>query len=72
MRVKRKQVVNPIARDHPEMSSELKKLEVKKTPARPNIESQTEGLLEAILSTVVPESITDELRRTSYPVPVKL
>lgn len=54
------------------MSSELKKLEVKKTPVRPNIESQTEGLLEAILSTVAPESITDELRRTSYPVPVKL
>ena len=55
LRVKRKQVLKEIASDHPEIASKLKKLEVKKTTGRPNLESQIDGLHEAILSIVVPE-----------------
>ena len=62
--MKRKQVVKEIARDHPDIASKLKKkLEVKKTPGRPNIESQIESLHETILSVVVPESTGDKCRR---------
>ena len=64
LRGKRKQVVKEPAIDHPEIGYKLKKLEVKKTPARLNFESQVESLHEAIFSLAVPESTADEHLRT--------
>ena len=49
---------------HPEVATKLKKLEVKTTAGRPNLESQQEGLLEAILSIVIPGSSADDRRRS--------
>ena len=57
-------MVEEPARDHPETGYKLKKLEVKKTPGRPNFESQVEGLHKAISSIAAPESPADERRRT--------
>ena len=48
-------MVKELARDHPEIGYEFKKLEVKTTPRRRNFESQVEGLHEVIFSIVVPE-----------------
>ena len=50
--------------DHPEIATKLKKLEVKTTAGWPNLESQQEGLLEAILSIVIPGSSADDRRRS--------
>ena len=60
---KRKQVLKELFIDHPEVATKLKKLEVKTTAGRPNVESQ-QGLLEAILSIVIPASSADDRRRS--------
>ena len=60
---KRKQVLKEFFIDHPEVATKLKKLEVKATAGRPNLESQ-QGLLEAILSIVIPASSADDRRRS--------
>ena len=60
---KRKQVLKEFFIDHPEVATKLKKLEVKAAAGRPNLESQ-QGLLEAILSIVIPASSADDRRRS--------
>ena len=60
VRAKRKQVLKELSIDHPEVATKLKKLEVKTTAWQPNLESQQEGLLEAILSIVIPGSSADD------------
>ena len=45
VRAKRKQVLKELSIDHPEAVTTLKKLEVKTTAGRPNLEFQQEGLL---------------------------
>ena len=62
-RSKRKQVLKELSIDHPDVATKLKKLEVKITAGRQNLESQQEGLLEAILSIVIPGSSADDRRR---------
>ena len=64
LRVKRKQVIEHIASEHPEVAAKLKKLEANTTTGRPNLETQNGELHEAILSPVVPESSADERRRS--------
>ena len=64
VRAKRKQVLKELSIDHPEVATKLKKLEVKTTAGQPNLESQQEGLLEAILSIVIPGSSADDSRRS--------
>ena len=63
VRAKRKQVLKELSIDHPEVATKLKKLKVKTTAERPNLESQ-QGLLEAILSIVIPGSSADDRRRS--------
>ena len=65
VRAKRKQVLKELSIDHTEVAAtKLKKLEVKTTAGRPNLKSQQEGLLEAILSIVIPGSSADDHRRS--------
>ena len=64
VRAKRKEVLKELSIDHPEVATKLKKLEVKTTVVRPNLESQQEGLLEAILSIVIPGSSANDRRRS--------
>ena len=64
VRAKRKQVLKELSIDHPEVATKLKKLEVKTTAGQPNLESQQEGLLEAILSIVIPGSSAGDRRRS--------
>ena len=59
LRVKRKQVIKEIARDHPERGFKLKMLKVKKTPWQPNTASQIEGLHVTVLSIAASESTAD-------------
>ena len=61
---KKKQVLKELSIDHPELATKLKKLEEKTTAGRPNLESQQEDLLEAILSIVIPGSSADDRRRS--------
>ena len=63
-RAKRKQVLKELSIDHPEVATKLKKLEVKTTAGRPNLESQQEDLLEAILSIFTPGSSADHRPRS--------
>ena len=72
VRAKRKQVLKELSIDHTEVAAtKLKKLEVKTTAGRPNLKSQQEGLLEAILSIVIPGSSADDHRRyTTLCVPL--
>ena len=64
VRAKRKQVLKELSIDHPEVATKLKKLEVKTTAGRPNLESQQKGLLEAIISIVIPGSSAHDRRRS--------
>ena len=50
--------------DHPEVATKLKKLEVKTTAGRPNLESQQEDLLQVILSIAILGSSADDRRRS--------
>ena len=64
VRAKRNQVFKELSIDHPEVATKLKKLEVKTTAGRPNLESQQESLLEAIISIVIPGSSAEDRRRS--------
>ena len=64
VRAKRKQVLKELSIDYPEAATKLKKLEVKTTAGQPNLESQQESLLEAILSIVITGSSADDRRRS--------
>ena len=68
---KRKQVLKELFIDHPEVATKLKKLEVKTTTGQPNLESQQDGLLEAILSIVIAGSSADDRRRSEVYISVR-
>ena len=71
VRAKRKQVLKELSIDHPEVATKLKKLEVKTTTGQPNLESQQDGLLEAILSIVIAGSSADDRRRSEVYISVR-
>ena len=68
VRAKGKQVLKELSIDHSEVATKLKKLEVKTTAGRPNLESQQEGLLVDLLDLLL--MIVEDQRYTTLCVPL--